>query len=95
MRDPPPPEIDSAVAASIGPAAPALMGPDTASQSPLALASLALGPRRSETGLREIGSGELARVRRGHETGATRARGKLFRCWLQWSAGVSFRRQVR
>ena len=40
---------------------------------PLALASLVLGSRRSETSLCEIGSGELARVRRGHEARATRA----------------------
>ena len=39
---------------------------------PLALAWLVLGSRRSETGLCEIGSGELARGRRGHETRATR-----------------------
>jgi hypothetical protein len=42
---------------------------------PLALASLVLGSRRSETGLCEIGSGELVEVRRGHETRATRADG--------------------
>jgi hypothetical protein len=41
---------------------------------PLALALLVLGSRRSETGLREIDSGELARVRRGHETRATQGR---------------------
>jgi hypothetical protein len=40
--------------------------------SPPALASLVLGSRRSETGLYEIDSGDLARVRRGHETRATR-----------------------
>ena len=40
-------------------AGPALWGPHT-------------GDRRSETGLCEIGSGELARVRRGHETRAQR-----------------------
>jgi hypothetical protein len=40
---------------------------------PLALASLVLGSRRSEAGLFEIDSGELARMRRGHETHATRA----------------------
>ncbi len=33
----------------------------------------AKGSRRSETGLGEIGSGELARVHCGHETRATRA----------------------
>jgi hypothetical protein len=53
---------------------------------PLALASLVLGSRRSETGLFEIDSGELARVRRGHETRATR---------LMAAPGVLFRRQVR
>jgi hypothetical protein len=43
---------------------------------PLALASLVLGSRRSETGLFEIGFGELARARRGHEALFTR-RGRI------------------
>jgi hypothetical protein len=43
---------------------------------PLALASLVLGSRRSETGLCEIGSGELARVRRGHEAHFARDAGR-------------------
>jgi hypothetical protein len=34
-----------------------------------------LGSRRSETALYEIGSGELAGVRRGHETRATQVAG--------------------
>src|SRR5215831_7235898 len=42
---------------------------------PLALASLVLGSRRSETGLFEIGFGELARADRGHEALFTRRRG--------------------
>ena len=45
---------------------------------PLALASLVLGSRRSETGLFEIGFGELARARHGHETRQTRGRSKAW-----------------
>jgi hypothetical protein len=57
--------------------------------SPPALASLVLGSCRSETGLYEIDSGGLARVRRGHGTRTTRAdRDKLFRCRSNGSAGV-------
>jgi hypothetical protein len=41
--------------------------------STVSIAPLVLGSRRSETGLCEIGAGELARARRGHETRATRA----------------------
>jgi PAS domain-containing protein len=44
--------------------------------SPLALASLVLGSRRSETSLCEIDSGELARVRRGHEAHSRATRGR-------------------
>jgi hypothetical protein len=70
----------------MGPGRPALMGPATGRKStPLgrranrldgtiragpALWGPHTGDRRSETGLCEIGSGELARVRRGHETRA-------------------------
>jgi hypothetical protein len=60
---------------------------------PLALVSLVLGSRRSETGLCEIGSGELARVRHRHETRPPRVdRGQLFCCCSNDSTGDLFGR---
>jgi hypothetical protein len=51
-------------------------GPAERRSVPLALASLVLGSRRSETGLCEIGSGELPSVRRGHEAHFARDAGR-------------------
>jgi hypothetical protein len=58
--------------------------------------SLVLGSGRGEAGLFEIGCGEFARLRRGHETRATLAdRDNSFAAALRATPGVLCRRQAR
>jgi len=52
----------------------ALGGTHAGAFSPPSSLALVLGSRRSETGLLEIGSGEIVRARRGHDTCATAER---------------------